>query len=160
MLTPALGSEYSYHLWFVVGAEAYNKGRLTDWSQVGFAAPDESTVTVTLNSPTPFLLRLMANHYSWWPLPLHAITSHGPLDQRSVPWTRAGRFVSSGPYRLVEWARNQRIAVERNPHYWDADRVQIDRIEFYPTENITAEEAMFRTGRLVPCADPARLAGA
>ena len=38
--------------------------------------------------------------------------------------------------------------MERNPYYWGADQVQLNQIYFYPTENITTEERMFRAGQL------------
>src|SRR5690606_35068827 len=35
-----------------------------------------------------------------------------------------------------------------NPQYWDADTVSLNAIVFYPTENMTTEERMFRDGQL------------
>ena len=52
MLSPRLASEYSYMLYVVKNAEAYNTGKLTDFSAVGFKAPDRLTLQVTLNAPT------------------------------------------------------------------------------------------------------------
>lgn len=148
MLSPALAAEYSYLLWFVVGAEDYNKGRLNDFARVGFKAPDELTLQVTLNHPTPFFLRVLASHYAWYPVPIDVIAKFGPLTQKATRWTQPGNLISNGPFRLKSWQPNQRIVMERNPHYWDAARVKLDAIEFYPTENISTEERMFRTGQL------------
>lgn len=148
MLSPALASEYSYLLWFVAGAEDYNKGRLTDFSAVGFKAVDDLTLQITLNHPTPFFLRVLASHYAWYPVPIDVIAKFGPLTQKATRWTLPGNLVSNGPFRLKTWQPNQRIVMERNPHYWDAARVRLDAIEFYPTENISTEERMFRTGQL------------
>ncbi|MBL9216613.1 MAG: peptide ABC transporter substrate-binding protein [Opitutaceae bacterium] len=148
MLTPSLGSEYSYLLWFVKGAEEYNQGKLTDFRQVGFKAPDARTLVVELKSPTPFLLQIIASHYAWTPVPVKVIARHGPVDQRRNPWTRPGNNVGNGPFRLKEWTPNQKIVVERNPHYWDAAAVKLDRIEFLAIDDIAAEERMFRTGQI------------
>lgn len=148
MLSPAFGSEYSYLLWSVRGAEEFNKGTLTDFSAVGFSAPDERTLRVALKSPVPFLLNIIASHYAWMPVPLDIIAKYGPVEERRSPWTRAGRLVSNGPFLLKEWSPNQKIVVVRNPHYWDAATVKLDEIHFYPTDDIPAEERMFRTGQL------------
>lgn len=148
MLTPALGSEYSYLLWFTVGAEEYNKGTLTDFSQVGFKAPDDRTLQVRLKSPVPFLLNIIASHYTWMPVPVKEIARYGPLDERHSPWTRPGHMVGNGPFRLKEWLPNQKLVVERNPFYWDAATVKLDEIEFYPVDDQAAEERMFRTGQI------------
>lgn len=148
ILTPQLGSEYSYLLWFVSGAADYNAGRLTDFSKVGFKAVDDRTLRVTLRSPTPFLLKIIATHYAWDVLPVKVLARYGPLDQKDTGWTKPGRLVGSGPFMLSEWTPNQKIVVVRNPYYWDAANVKLDAIEYYPTENGPTEERMFRTGQL------------
>jgi hypothetical protein len=108
MLTPALASEYSYLLWFVTGAEDYNKGTLTDFSQVGFKAPDPYTFVVTLKSPTPYLLRVIASHYAWWPVPTKVIAQFGGLDRKSTRWTRAGQLRRQRPLHAEGVAPNQK----------------------------------------------------
>jgi oligopeptide transport system substrate-binding protein len=147
-LSPALASEYSYLLWFMVGAEDYNKGKLTDFSKVGVKAIDDRTVQITLHHRTAFLLKVMASHYSWDPLPVKVIAKFGPLDQRGSKWTRPGNLVSSGPFVLKEWTPNQKVVLERNPRYWDAKTVRLDQIIFFPVEEPATEERMFRTGQV------------
>ncbi len=148
MLSPALASEYSYLLWFAVGAEDYTKGKLTDFSKTGFKALNDSTLRITLKSPTPYLLKIIASHYAWTIVPTHVLKKFGKLDQKRTSWTRTGNHVGSGSFMLKEWAPQQKITVVRNPHYWDAAVVKLDAIEFYPTEDIATEERMFRTGQL------------
>lgn len=147
MLTPALAAEYSYMLWHVVGAEDYNKGRLTDFSKTGFKALDPYTLQLTLHQRTPFLLHAM-NHESWYPVPIEVIKKFGGLDKQSTAWTRPENFVGNGPYVLKSWRPNQMIVAERSPTYWDRDHVKIDEIDLYPVELADTEERMFRTGQL------------
>lgn len=148
MLTPKFAAEYSYLLWFVVGAEEFNAGRLTDFTQTGFKAVDARTLQVTLNHPTPYLLKIIASHIAWDVVPTRVIAKFGPLDRKQTGWTRAGNLVGNGPFVLKEWLPNQKIVLARNPNYWDAATVKLDGIEFYPTEDIATEERMFRTGQL------------
>ena len=148
MLSPALASEYSYLLWFAVGAEDYTKGKLTDFSKTGFKALNASTLQITLKSPTPYLLKIIASHYAWTIIPTHVLKKFGKIDEKRTAWTRTGNHVGSGPFMLKEWAPQQKITVVRNPHYWDAATVKLDAIEFYPTEDLGTEERMFRTGQL------------
>jgi oligopeptide transport system substrate-binding protein len=149
ILSPGMASEYAYLIYnFVAGAKAYYQGTLDDFSKVGFAAPDDRTFQVTLLNPTPYLLKIMASHYSWWPVPVNVLTKFGELDQKRTQWTRAGNLVGNGPFMLKEWSPNQRIVVVRNPHYWDAETVKLDEIHFYPTDDISTDERMFRTGQV------------
>ena len=148
ILTPALGAEYAYLLHYVRGAKDYNEGKVTDFSQVGFKAPDARTLQVTVNTPTPFLLKLIASHYSWYPVPVHVIEKFGGMARKGTAWTRPGNLVASGPFMLKEWRQQQLISVVRNPQYWDRAKVKLDEIHFLPVENQDTEERMFRTGQI------------
>ena len=148
MLSPALAAEYSYLLWFAVGAEDFNKGKLTDFAQTGFKALDPRTLEVTLKSATPYLLKIIASHHSWCVVPVHVIKKFGKLDEKSTNWTRAGNLVSSAAFMLKEWTPSQKITVVPNPNYWDAATVKLSAIEFYPTEDYATDERMFRTGQV------------
>ena len=57
-------------------------------------------------------------------------------------------MVGNGAFQLLEWKINRRVVVERNPHYWDAENIKLNKIVFYPTENAITEERMFRAGQL------------
>ena len=41
-----------------------------------------------------------------------------------------------------------KIVVEKNPHYWDASKVQLNEMHFYPVSNVMTEDRMFQTGQL------------
>ncbi len=147
MLTPALASEYAYKLYPLVGAEAYNKGTLTDFAQVGVKAPDARTLQLTLNHPTPYLLEDL-KHYAWFVLPVDVIATFDGLSRKGTAWTRPGNFVGNGPFILKEWLPNQRLVVTRSPTYWDRATVKLDEIDFLPIESGETEERMFRSGQL------------
>ncbi len=147
-LSPSFAAEYAYLLYYVKGAQEYCEGKLTDFSQVGFRAPDDRTLVVTLKQPTPYLLKIIACHYAWDAVPVKTIARFGPVRAERQPLDRTGNLVSSGPFLLKEWTPNKRIVVARNPHYWDAAQVKLDGIEFYPIDDQSVEERMFRTGQL------------
>jgi oligopeptide transport system substrate-binding protein len=147
ILTPSLGSEYSYMLYVVKNAEAYNTNGITDFSQVGFKVMDDHTLQVTLNDPTPYFLSL-ATHHSWFPVHMPTVKKYGDPYQRGNKWTRAGRFVGNGPFVLSQWRVNNVIEVTKSPTYWDRDRVRLNAIRFYPIESDDTEERAFRAGQL------------
>jgi oligopeptide transport system substrate-binding protein len=147
MLSPTLGSEYAYMLHYMVNAEAFNRGEVTDFSEVGVQALDDRTLEITLHSPTPYFLSIL-NHYSWFPVHLPTIEKHGPVFQRGNRWTRPGNFVGNGPFVLSQWRVNQILVVEKSPTYWDADRVRLNAIHFHPIESNETEERAFRSGQI------------
>lgn len=147
LLSPQLGSDNADQLYLVVNAEAYHKGRLNDFSQVGFRVIDDLTLEVRLEYPAPFLLKTMAAR-SWYPVPLHVLEKHGDPLRPGNPWTKPGNLVGNGPFKLKAWVPNSFIEVERNPAYWNHAVVKLNGIRFIPMENQPAEEASFRSGQL------------
>ena len=147
MLTPAIASQYAYMLWHVVGAEDFNKGKLTDFSQTGFKALDPRTLRLTLRQRTPFLLHAL-NHHAWYPVHIPTVKKFGGLARKSTAWTRPENFVGNGAFVLKEWRPNQKIVAARSPTYWDRANVKLDELHFYPVELAETEERMFRTGQL------------
>lgn len=147
LLMPDLAAEYAYQLFVVENAEAFNKGEIEDFNQVGVRAIDDKTLEVNLNAPTPYFLSLLS-HPSTYPVHPPTITMHGDIDDPGNLWTRPGNYVGNGPFKLEEWALNRIVTVKKNPYYWDAENVKLQEIRFYPIENLTTEERMFRSGSL------------
>lgn len=146
-LQPALGNLYAYMYYPINNAEAYATGKLDDFSQVGVKAIDTKTLEVTLANPTPYFLQLL-DHYSMFPVHRATVEKFGDPTERGTRWTRAGNFVGNGPFILKQWDLNRLVMIEKSPTYYDADKVQLNAIRFYPTENVSTEERMFRAGQL------------
>ncbi len=147
-LSPALGSQYTLLYNPVRGAADYAAGKLTDFSQVGFAAPDARTLVVTLAHPTPYFLLLVSSNPVWFPVHRATIERYGKIDQRGTGWTRPERIVSNGPFVLKEWHPNQELVGEKSATYWDAARVRLASLHLHAIDNADAEERAFRAGQL------------
>lgn len=146
-LTPAMAYQYSYMLYVVKNAEAYNTNGITDFNQVGFKALDDHTLQVTLENPTPYILSLMC-HTSWFPVHIPTIAKYGDPFTRGSKWTRPGRYVGNGAFVLEDWKVNYKIVVKKNTNYWDAANCKLNGIVFHAIENQDTEERAFRTGQL------------
>jgi oligopeptide transport system substrate-binding protein len=147
MLTPELGSPLADILYVIRGAEAYHKGRATDFDSVGIEVVDSGTLRVELAYPNPFVLENFSYTYL---APVHRATveAHGGETARFSAWTKPENIVSNGPFRLTDWKLQRYLRVERNPYYWDADRVRLDGIVYRPIESAVTEDRMFRSGQL------------
>ncbi len=140
-LDPATQSSYAYPLFVIKNAEAYNNGSITDPNQVGVTALDTTHLRITLEYPAAYALSI----FSMWmarPMPQWAIEAHG------VPtWTLPANIVTNGPYRLSEWVHDDHILLEKNPTYYDATNVQIERVKMWMVDESTAWE-MYVNGQL------------
>ena len=147
ILTASLGSQYPDMLYYLVGAYEYHNGEIDNFDEVGVKALDSQTLKVNLKNPTPFFIGLLS-HYSTWPVHKETVLKHGDIDDRNGEWTRPGNFVCNGPFQLKTWELNNRIVVEKNPHYYDASMVRLNEIHYYPVSNVMTEDRMFRAGQL------------
>lgn len=147
LLSPALGAEYAYMLFPVKNAQAFNRGEISDFGEVGVKALDQLTLQVTLNERTPYFLQLM-DHYSTFAVHRPTIEKFGNASDRYTPWTRVENMVSNGAFRLKDWQLYRRLEVEKSATYWDRENVKLNGIVFHPTENSVSEERMFRVGQL------------
>ena len=147
ILTASLGSQYPDMLYYLEGAYEYHNGIIQDFEKVGIKAIDEKTLRVNLKNPTPFFLGLLS-HYSTWPVHKETVLKFGDIDDRNGEWTRPGNFVCNGPFQLKSWELNNKIIVEKNPHYYDASMVRLNEIHYYPVSNVMTEDRMFRAGQL------------
>ena len=145
ILSPEFAAKYAEMLYFLKGADRFNKGETTDFKEVGVEVVDDLTLRLTLRGPTPYFPQIL-KHYTWNPVPQHVVLRHGTMTQKGNAWSKLGNIVSNGPYRLKSWRRNDHLEVERNPQYWGADKVTLNGVRFLPINNSYTEARMFRDG--------------
>jgi oligopeptide transport system substrate-binding protein len=136
ILNPKTGAKYAQQLYYLKNGEEYNKGRLTDFGQVGVKALDAKTLQVTLRCPTAYFLDL-TSFYTLYPVPRWAIEAHGK------DWVKPGKIVSNGPFRLVSWVPQKELVLEKNPQHWDAATVKLQKVVFLPTDDINTAYKQF-----------------
>ncbi|MFX4273505.1 peptide ABC transporter substrate-binding protein [Propionibacteriaceae bacterium Y1685] len=105
----------------IKNAAAFNSGEITDFSQVGIKAPDEKTIEFTLEKANPGFLMGMTH-------PSMLLLNEKAVSDESKDWQQPANFVGSGPYKMTAWQPNASMVWEKNPEYWDAESVGIDKI--------------------------------
>ena len=55
-------------------------------------------------------------------------------------------MVSNGAFVLKEWQVNSKIILEKNPQYWDAQNVQLTRVNYLPVEDGNADVKLYESG--------------
>jgi oligopeptide transport system substrate-binding protein len=144
LLNREFGSPNSYLLRPIKNAEAFNSGKIREFSIVGVAVVDAHTLRLTLEHPAPYLPALAAY---WFPLHRPTLEKHRAVGSQTAPWARPGTLVGNGPFTLTEWRANVHVVVQKNPRYWDAARNRLERIVFLPIEKTDVEEHNFRAGQ-------------
>jgi oligopeptide transport system substrate-binding protein len=139
---PKTASEYAFILYPVKNAEAVNTGKLPT-SALGVRARDDRTLEIELERPT--------GHF----LALTAFATYLPVREDFYR-ARPGRYaadaadlLSNGPFILTRWVHAASLTLEKNPLYWDAARIAIERIDVpYFTQDPSTRYNLFKDGKI------------
>jgi ABC-type oligopeptide transport system substrate-binding subunit len=140
LLTPATAARFASFFYAIENARAVVRGKKPP-SALGVSAPDPRTVVFKLSFPAAYFLQNIASNPGA-PVPRAVIEEHGR------GWTRAGRMVSNGPYQLAEYVPQSHITLEKNPHFYAADSVRIERVKYYPTQNLATQFNRYLAGEI------------
>ena len=122
-LDPGNASEYAFILFGLKNAEAVYRGKMPLQS-LGVSAVDDRTLEVHLQRPVPYLDKLVA------------FATYYPINE-AFYGSRDGRYAAdaedllyNGPFTIASWVHGASIRLEKNPHYWDADRIRLNVIDY------------------------------
>lgn len=137
---PATASNFAQMLSPIENADAIIAGRLKP-EQLAVTVLDAQRLHIRLQAPAPHFLGMLT-HSATYPI-------HRPsLQTWGKDFARPGRLISNGAYRLEDWVVQSQVSLRRNPHYWDDARTRIDRVIYYPTEDLNSELKRYRAGEL------------
>lgn len=139
-LLPETASPNAAMLFSIKNAAQVNSGEAAP-ETLGVSAPDERTVEISLERPTPYFDRLLLNAVSM-PVPRHIIDEHGSQ------WSRPPHAVSNGAFMLKDWQPRVQVEVERNPAFYDSDDVRLQGVRYIPTEDLSTQLKRFRAGEI------------
>lgn len=124
---PATASDYAW----IYGEFNYESCR----------AIDESTFEVTLSAPADYFVGL-TGFATLMPLRQDAVEAKADGAWASDPAT----VICNGPFILTEYVPGDRIVLEKNPMYWNAEEVKIDKIIAKMINEGTAALAEYEAG--------------
>lgn len=140
-LRPATASQMAYQLYPIKNAEEYNNGKLKDPKLLGIRVLNLQTLQVTLNNPTPYFLRLM-------PFSVFSAVKKEAVEKFGDQWTRPEHIISNGPFVLKSWIPQKEIVLEKDPNYWDAKNVKLERVRYVPVNDYDTAFKMYESNQL------------
>ena len=139
---PATASPYG---WYLKLTEMVNAGDILAGnkppSELGVRAVDDYTLEVKLNTPLPYF-PAMTTYATLFPAHRATIEAHG------ADWTAPGNMVSNGAYMLEQVVLNEYHTRVKNPMYWDADNVIIEKVTGLVINDVNQALTRYRAGEL------------
>lgn len=139
LANPETGADYAY----LTSAIATKEDGTLDIE----ASEDGKTFTVNLNAPCAYFLDLCA-FPAFYPVPQQNVESAEGAAENPGAWCVESGFVTSGPMTCTEWKHNESMTYEKNPNYFRADEVSLEKIRFMLSSDDTAIWNAFEDGSL------------
>ncbi|WP_067728555.1 peptide ABC transporter substrate-binding protein [Oceanobacillus damuensis] len=149
MLDPDNASAAAFLAYFIEGGEAFNTGEGSA-EDVAVTAVDDKTLEVVLEAPTGFFLDVLTN-------PAFFPVNHKVAEENPNWHAEADSFVANGPFMLESWDHDSEMVFVKNPEYWDADTVKLDKIHWAMVNDTNTQYQMFETGDLDTASIPPEL---
>jgi len=140
----------TYHFWLRPGiafsdgtpvaaeAFAYALARVREKPDSPFATFLADVAAVTTPSPQELVIELAHPNMAF--LAVLTMSFATPL--------RPATMIGTGPFVLEQWDRGRRLILKKNPHYWDAANIHLDRIELLENIPRDVQFLMFERGEL------------
>ncbi len=143
LVDPDVGSPYSWYL-DTIGIKNASKVEAGEAKpeELGIKAIDDKTVEVTLDRPMEVLLSAIGMQTNLAPLRQDVVEEYGNEFAAT-----ADKNVYSGPFVLTSTENNVYV-FEKNPEFWDADNIKLDKVEINYIEKPDTALAMYENGEL------------
>jgi oligopeptide transport system substrate-binding protein len=142
LVDPATASDYSFLVTSLIkNAGDINAGKMAV-EELGVKAVDDKTLTIELNNPTGYFLSMLSMS-QLCPVRQDLVEKYGKDFSAD-----ADKNVYSGPFIVKEWKHEDRIILEKNPNYWNADAIKLDEVDILTVADPMTAVAMFEQGEL------------
>jgi peptide/nickel transport system substrate-binding protein/oligopeptide transport system substrate-binding protein len=114
---------------------------------LGVSAPDDKTFVVELSAPCTYFESIAA------------FATLSPVQQATIEkngdaWaTAAESYVSNGAFYVTEWVPGSHITMSKNPNYWNAAAIKLDKLKFVLMEDSNAAYSAYQTGDVLMIKD-------
>ncbi len=142
VVNPVTASSYAFSLFPVKNAERINRGEMAVDS-LGVKAIDDYRLEVTFERPCSYFLGLTAA-MTYMPVRENFYRARGERYAADV-----ADLLYNGPFALSRWHHGAHLTLDKNPLYWDAERIRLHQIDIpFITGDIPAGFNLFLEGSI------------
>ena len=114
-------------------------------NELNVTAKDDTTLEFVLTAPCAYMEDLMA-FPTFYPVKQEAVEAAEGWETTPGAWCQDAGFVSNGAYVCTGWDHDVSMTYEKNPYWYDADKVTVEKLEFMLSADDTAIYAAYKAG--------------
>lgn len=106
--------------------------------ELGVKAKDDKTLEIKLSHPASYFTSI---------IPVRVCFPQREdivKDKGDSFGSEADTLVGCGPFKVTQWTHNSQIILEKNPDYWDADKVELEKVNLKILTDINARMNAFQ----------------
>jgi len=115
--------------------------------ELAVTAIDDVTLEYTMTAPCAYIEDLMA-FPTFFPVPQAAVEAYADWQTSPGGWAQEAGFIGNGAYVCTEWNHDVSMTYEKNPYYYKADEVVIEKQEYMLSADDTAIYAAYNAGNI------------
>jgi oligopeptide transport system substrate-binding protein len=142
LLTPEKAFTYSFHLGDIKNAAAFQAKTATA-EELGLRAVDDTTLEITLEALAPYFISKLSVPV-YYPVRLDLIGANTDLSWGSS----VEKSFSNGPFKVSAWVKDSSITLVKNPAYWDAANVKLERVNLRVVDEDSTRAQLFNSRQL------------
>ena len=137
-VSPDTAADYEY---MFSGFAGYIEGDL----QV--TAIDDTTLEFVLTAPCAYIEDLMA-FPTFYPVKQSEVEKYDDWQTNPGHWCQDAGFISNGAYVCTGWNHDTSMTYEKNPYWYNADEVTVEKLEYMLSADDTAIYAAYQSGSI------------
>ena len=126
---------------------AYMFDNFKNFPDIAVEAKDELTLVFELAAPCAYMEDLMA-FPTFFPVKQSAVEAYADWQTSPGGWCQEAGFVSNGAYVCTGWNHDVSMTYEKNPYWYDAENVTVEKLEYMLSADDTAIYAAYNSGDL------------
>ncbi|WP_372810319.1 peptide ABC transporter substrate-binding protein [Litorivivens sp.] len=139
---PETASQYAFILFPIKNAEAVNRGDMPEGA-LGVEAAGAHRLEVRFEQPCPYFDKLTA-FMTYYPVRRDVVEQWGRAYAAD-----ADKMMFNGPFVLSRWVHGAHLELIKNPRYWNADAISLQRISMpYITTDPGTHYNLFKDNRI------------
>ncbi len=145
-LDPATKASYAFILTWIKGGQAVQEAKTPEelkaaQEALGVKALDDTTLEITLDQPRAYFTAQLA-FLNYYPQNEKFVSAQG--DKSGAD---ADKVLGAGPFVLTKWDHEQQLVLEKNPNYWDAANVKLDKVTLNIVKDPSTGLNLFESGK-------------
>ncbi len=141
LLSPEFAAYYSSFGYIFKNGQAYNSGEVGA-EELGFKALDTYKLEVTLEYPASYFLSTLA-------FGVFAPVNEKAYEDFGADYgTEADKMVYNGPFKMTSWEHESKIVLEKNPDFYNAKNINLDKINMVMIIDTNAALNAFKAGEI------------